>query len=82
MTRPTELCINDPPPPPNTRGGEIETFKVLEMGSLKWRKEHIPRDGNDLTEEDHETRSFDAPDPPTTLTGRCTSLCRIDSNLC
>ena len=31
--------------------GEIETFKSLEIGSLKWFKEHIPRDGNDMTEE-------------------------------
>ena len=32
--------------------GEIETFKTLEIGALKWYKEHIPRDGNDLTEEE------------------------------
>ncbi len=53
MTRPTELCINGPPPPQNTGGqqaGEIEAFKALEIGALKWCKEHIPRDGNDLTE--------------------------------
>jgi hypothetical protein len=31
--------------------GEIETYKVMELGTLKWRKEHIPRHGNDLTEE-------------------------------
>ena len=30
---------------------EIEDFKALEIGALKWYKEHIPRDGNDLTEE-------------------------------
>ena len=33
------------------KAGEIETFQTLEMGVLKWFKEHIPRDGNDLTEE-------------------------------
>jgi hypothetical protein len=26
-------------------------FKVLEVGTLKWCKEHVPRDGNDWTEE-------------------------------
>ena len=31
--------------------GEIDPLKSLEMGTLKWCKEHIPRDGNDLTEE-------------------------------
>jgi hypothetical protein len=31
--------------------GEIEAYKTLEIGSLKWCKEHIPRNGNDLTEE-------------------------------
>ena len=31
--------------------GEIEVFKTLQIGVLKWCKEHIPRDGNDLTEE-------------------------------
>ena len=31
--------------------GEIESFKTLETGALKWCKEHIPRGGNDLTEE-------------------------------
>ena len=31
--------------------GEIEVYKTLEIGTLKWFKEHIPRDGNDLTEE-------------------------------
>ena len=31
--------------------GEIETLKTLEMDTLKWCKEHIPRDENDLTEE-------------------------------
>ena len=31
--------------------GEIETYKALEIDTLKWCKEHIPRDGNDLTEE-------------------------------
>ncbi len=33
------------------KAGEIESFKTLEVGALKWCKEHIPRDGNDLTEE-------------------------------
>jgi hypothetical protein len=32
------------------KAGEIEAFKALEIGALKWCKEHIPRDGNDLTE--------------------------------
>ena len=31
--------------------GEIETFKDLEIVALKWYKEYIPRDGNDLTGE-------------------------------
>ena len=31
--------------------GEIESYKDMEIGVLKWCKEHIPRDGNDLTEE-------------------------------
>jgi hypothetical protein len=31
--------------------GEIETCKVLEIVTQKWCKEHIPRNGNDLTEE-------------------------------
>ena len=31
--------------------GEIDPLKSLEMVTLKWCKEHIPRDGNDLTEE-------------------------------
>jgi hypothetical protein len=31
--------------------GEIEDYKVLEIGSQKWYKEHVPRNGNDLTEE-------------------------------
>ncbi len=31
--------------------GEIEDYKTLEIDSLKWCKEHIPRNGNDLTEE-------------------------------
>ena len=31
--------------------GEIETFKSLEVVALKWCKEHVPRDGNDSTEE-------------------------------
>ena len=33
------------------KAGEIEVFKTLELVALKWSKEHIPRDGNDLTEE-------------------------------
>ena len=33
------------------KAGEIDAFKALEVGALKWCKEHIPRDGNDLTEE-------------------------------
>ncbi len=31
--------------------GEIEAFKSLEVDALKWCKEHVPRDGNDWTEE-------------------------------
>lgn len=31
--------------------GEIEVFKALEVDALKWCKEHVPRDGNDWTEE-------------------------------
>jgi hypothetical protein len=31
--------------------GEIDPCKALEIGALKWCKEHIPRNGNDLTEE-------------------------------
>ena len=30
--------------------GEIESYKTLEIGSLKCCKEHVPRDGNDLIE--------------------------------
>ena len=33
------------------KSGEIEYFKSLEIDSLNWCKEHIPRDGNDLTQE-------------------------------
>jgi hypothetical protein len=33
------------------KAGEIEAFKTLEVGTLKWCKEHVPRDGNDWTEE-------------------------------
>ena len=33
------------------KAGEIEAFKAWEIDALKWCKEHIPRDGNDLTEE-------------------------------
>ena len=33
------------------KSGEIEAFKALEVGALKWCKEHVPRDGNDWTEE-------------------------------
>ncbi len=31
--------------------GEIETYEALEIGTQKWCKEHILRNGNDLTEE-------------------------------
>ena len=31
--------------------GELEVYKDLEIGAQKWCKEHIPRNGNDLTEE-------------------------------
>ena len=31
--------------------GEIEDYKTLAIGAQKWCKEHIPRNGNDLTEE-------------------------------
>ena len=30
--------------------GEIEVYKVMEIDVLKWCKEHLPRNGNDLTE--------------------------------
>ncbi len=33
------------------KSGEIEAFKTLEVGALKCCKEHVPRDGNDWTEE-------------------------------
>ena len=33
------------------KAGEIEAYKALEIGAQKWCKEHIPRNGNDLTEE-------------------------------
>jgi hypothetical protein len=33
------------------KAGEIEDFKDLEVGTLKWCKEHGPRDDNDWTEE-------------------------------
>jgi hypothetical protein len=33
------------------RAGEIEAFRALEKGAAKWCKEHIPRKGNDLTDE-------------------------------
>ena len=31
--------------------GEIEAYKALVIGAQKWCKEHIPRNGNGLTEE-------------------------------
>ena len=34
------------------KAGEIEDLKDLEIDALKWCKEHIPRDGTDLTEQD------------------------------
>ena len=33
------------------KAGEIEAYKALVIGAQKWCKEHIPRNGNDLTEE-------------------------------
>ena len=33
------------------KAGEIEAFRALEIGAAKWCKEHIPRKGNDLTDE-------------------------------
>ncbi len=33
------------------KAGEIEEFKALKVDALKWCKEHVPRDGNDWTEE-------------------------------
>jgi hypothetical protein len=33
------------------KAGEIEAFRALEIGGAKWCKEHIPRKGNDLTDE-------------------------------
>ena len=35
------------------KAGEIEAFKTLEVGALKWCKDHIPRDGHDWTKEGH-----------------------------
>ena len=32
------------------KSGEIESYKALEIDAQKWCKEHIPRNGNDLTE--------------------------------
>ncbi len=32
-------------------GNKGSQDKVLEVGALKWCKEHVPRDGNDWTEE-------------------------------
>ncbi len=32
------------------KAGEIEAYKALEIGALKWCREIIPRNGNDLTE--------------------------------
>ncbi len=37
-----------------SKAGEIEAFRVLDIGEAKWWKEHIPRKGNnlnDITEE-------------------------------
>ena len=31
--------------------GEIQAYKSLAIGAQKWCKEHIPRNGHDLTEE-------------------------------
>ena len=33
------------------KSGEIEAFRTLEIGSVKWCKEHIPHKDNDLTDE-------------------------------
>ena len=33
------------------KAGEIEAYKTLAIGAQKWCKEHIPRNGHDLTEE-------------------------------
>ena len=33
------------------KAGEIETFRTLEIGSMKWCKEHIPHKDHDLTDE-------------------------------
>ena len=35
----------------HTLGCEIEVFRTLEIGEAKWCKEHIPRQGKDLTDE-------------------------------
>ena len=32
------------------KAGEIEAFRALEIGAAKWRKEHVPRKGNDLND--------------------------------
>ena len=33
------------------KAGEIGAYKALEIGELKWCREHIPRNGDDFTEE-------------------------------
>ena len=32
------------------KAGEIEAFRALEIGAVKWYKEHIPHKGNDLND--------------------------------
>jgi hypothetical protein len=47
----TSVWTNTVPNYIRQKAGEIEAYKALEIGALKWCREHIPRNGNDLTEE-------------------------------
>jgi hypothetical protein len=47
----TSVWTNDVLNYTRKKESEIEVYKDLEIGTLKWCKEHIPRNGNDLTEE-------------------------------
>ena len=49
------------------KSGEIEVYKALAIGAQKWCKEHIPRNGNDLTEEGSSTRGSRIMDRPFNL---------------
>ncbi len=47
----TSVCSNTVRNYIRQKTGEIEDYKTLAIGAQKWCKEHIPRNGNDLTEE-------------------------------